>query len=307
MGNMVSHAEGENMNSTEDIKLDRLFSKICGDIRLREPGPGLRASILESISKVNPQKADALRKDQPNGDFPFLYGCLRFNKLIPATSLAAGVLIIAAIFSAFPGFAEAVKNYIMKLTLGKRTHIIQINPPGELRGKKITLRVSQGGEKVEVIQSANVVSQEKRPKTWTLNTPVGSFEGNVPEGGSPSMTTYGTLGETRRFLPALLYPAYLPRQYKFQKAVLSPSKDIFLFFSGPGGGIVMRQSADKKSAVVSGTTDPAIERVKLGGKNDAVWLAGDHNLLWEREDVAYALGGRTLGKEEAVKIAGSIK
>jgi hypothetical protein len=89
--------------------------------------------------------------------------------------------------------------------------------------------------------------------------------------------------------------------------VLAPSKDIFLFFSGPGEDIILRQSADKKSAVASGTTDSAIERVKLDGKNDAVWIAGDHNLLWEREDVSYSLGGRTLSKEEAVEIAVSIK
>jgi hypothetical protein len=144
-------------------------------------------------------------------------------------------------------------------------------------------------------------------KTWIFNTPVGSFEGNIPEGRRPSMVTYETLVEAKHFLPRLFYPAYLPRLYKFQKAVVAPSEDIFLFFSGPGEDILLCQSANKKNAVASGTTDSALEWVKLDGKTDAIWFAGDHKLLWEREDVSYGLGGRTLSKEEAVKIAGSVK
>ena len=296
------------MNSAENIKLDKFFTEICEDIRLREPGPGLRASILAGISKADSQKDGIFRKDESNGIFPFRIGSLFSKKMAPAASLAAIVLVMAAVFSVFPGFAEAVKNYITKLTLGKRTHIIQIDPkPGELRGEKIMLRMSQGGEKVELIRAANEPPRERRLKTWTLNTPVGSFGGNVPEGESFSMTTYNTLEEAKRSLSGLLYPAHLPQGYKFQKAVLAPSKEIFLFFSGPGGDVILRQSADKTSAVASATTEPEIERLKLDGKSEALWIAGEHNLIWEREGIPCSLGGRTLSKEEAVRMAGSIK
>jgi hypothetical protein len=194
------------------------------------------------------------------------------------------------------------------LALGKRTHIVQINPnPGDLSGQKGVVRLAQGAEKVELLQPADETAQERGRKTWRLATSVGSFEGAIPEAGNSSMVTYNTIYAARRFLPGLLYPAHLPRRYEFQKAVLAPSKDIFLFFSGPGGEILLHQSIDKKSAVASVTLEPMVERLKLDGGSEAVWTSGGHNLIWERDDVSFSLGGRMLSKEEAVKIAGSIK
>ena len=114
----------------------------------------------------------------------------------------------------------------------------------------------------------------------------------------------------------VILPSYLPDGYEFDKAefyrdedgIVENTKYIGLYFVNQNTGkyIYMQQSLSDEETAFGIGTDGKIEEVKVN--NEKAILMGERSIYWEYNDVLYSLMGRgEIGREELIKVAGSIK
>jgi hypothetical protein len=152
--------------------------------------------------------------------------------------------------------------------------------------------------------------------------------GNAPPGTNPAVESVASFEEAqRRTAFSLRAPDYLPPGYVLREIKLAPvltgpgtllfssNPNAFLFYEGPGPGIVIIQqsvgpqpggnSSVAVGQVVGLVTDGPLVEVDLSGRT-AAW-ADDCLLLWEENGISYEVGGPGLSLDEAVRIAESLK
>lgn len=109
----------------------------------------------------------------------------------------------------------------------------------------------------------------------------------------------------------VILPSYLPEGYEFDKAsffkdedgIVDNSKYIALYFTNSKTGeyIYMQQRfADKETAYEAGGSK--VEEIKINGADGVIY---DNNLDWEDKGVIYMLNGRTIDRNELIKVAES--
>jgi|GEM_PF-5748001 len=201
---------------------------------------------------------------------------LRFAGALAALLLTAGILFA-------PAGIASLRDFMKRFALGGHTEVVQLRE-----------------QLPEPVSTPPPVI-----RSWLLRTPIGNFGGEVPEGKSAEMVRCNTLAEALKIYPKLLRPAWLPRGYKLRKAMITPESGVLLIYSGAEDDIFLYQLRAGDKTVRRETYSP-VEIISRQGKQ-AVWIPEGYGLIWEEKEVSFTLGGTTLSKKEALKMADSIK
>ena len=221
--------------------------------------------------------------------------------------------------------AQSAKELVRKLVVGPHTYVESVVPkdlPAQLEKSPSTPKGGKGDDH------------------WSFQTSIGRSGGSVPDGREPSMRHFGTFDEAQLVIPYTLYqPDYLPEGYALRGAVAAPDDTLFLFYDGPGGEIILQQTSVRTQVIKKletrvewqedgspitwenevvvekqvvhasvGVTPELIEKVHLKNGQRAAWIEGNtQHLVWEANGISFALGGANLSRDEAIRIAESLK
>ncbi|WMM23875.1 DUF4367 domain-containing protein [Tissierella sp. MB52-C2] len=240
-----------------------------------------------------------------------------------ASFLLIGVLSVSAMQTSF---AQDIIDKIVKIISLKNIEAVQIEPekksyliPENLKGKIF----DKDGNMLEVFQEEGIGTR----KIYTAD---GQEIANIDEESGEIITVADKeLLRKEEYLVIkdadelnsytcfnVILPSYLPDGYKFDRAefykdedgIAENSKYIDLYFvnQNTGKNIYMQQSLSDEETAFGIATDGKIEEVKVN--NEKAILMNERSIYWEYNDVLYSLMGRgEIGREELVKIAGSIK
>lgn len=217
----------------------------------------------------------------------------RHPGMVWGTLAATTVLTLAMIF---PGTTVAVAKdvaarIVKTIQLSSNMIVIEMAPE----------EVSRDEGKGEVTFTAT----EKEEGKTTETTVKVAKEGAVEQTGVISYSTLAKAQEETRF--AIKTPDYLPQGYSFNRAEGYEGSDeyIDLYFDGPGQEIIlMQREMNEDTGFVLGTDMP-VEEIEVNGAKGA-WTE-PHTVMWEKDGVGYSLFCKGFDKEEAIKIARSIK
>jgi outer membrane lipoprotein-sorting protein len=162
-----------------------------------------------------------------------------------------------------------------------------------------------------------VVSTEYRDIKFNTGIPDGEFEFKVPEGAKvvtrepPAPPKKMTLEEVRREVNfTILSPFYLPEGYTFDSATVFKydTKEIVSLTYLKGSEDLMLSEKQRDDA----NPQPEfgdVENVSINGVGGKMISGfGESKMLtWNSGDLELTMLSRTLGKEEMIKVAGSIK
>lgn len=251
----------------------------------------------------------------------------KINK-IKKTGIVAASLLIASTLVAQTTFAQAAVNKIIKsISLGHITMIQdddndepnEIALPDSLKGKVF----DQNKNTIEKITKNSVLDglyTQNGEKIVKLNPEKGTIvtekqykqsEQEIEE-NTLYVTDSSKLNEYTCFDVKL--PTYLPEGYTFKNAEFTKdksgnvkdSKYASINFENKATGkeiyLDERFSCDETKAE-GGAED--IEKININGV-DAI-LSDSKNIDWEADNTIYFLGGKNIGKDEAIKVAESIK
>jgi hypothetical protein len=154
-------------------------------------------------------------------------------------------------------------------------------------------------------------SQTPAPATlqgtrWRILTSIGSLTGIVRDGASSEVAHYRTVTDARRDAPGFRYllPAFLPDGMQLSGVQLSPDKEfVVVTYLGQADRDVVFVARANGMQFVTGRG--AVEKLTLDGI-PAAWVDG-RTLIWEKGGVSYAVGGKGLEKETAIRIAESVR
>jgi len=250
----------------------------------------------------------------------------KINK-IKKTGIAVASLLIASTLVAQTTFAQVAVNKIIKtISLGHITmvqeeddELKEVELPDSLKGnvldknknplEKITKDIyAQGiytkdGEKIYKIDFKNgtIVTEEQAKQ--------------IEEKGKENtlcVSDSSTLNQYTCFDVKL--PSYLPNGYTFDRAEFTKdesgnvkdSKYAELYFKNQKTGkeIYMQERFACEDTRAEGGSDD-IEKININGV-DAI-LSDGKNIDWEANNTVYNLVGKNIGKDEAIKVAESIK
>jgi hypothetical protein len=285
----------------------------AGESRVRE---SLRARLQEAINERRVHGAGP----------PVVRRSWLMRRPLLAAELAL-LLVVALLAVAAPAslaaLVERVARMIEMVRIGEHTEIVRQAPHSEADVAAIVEEYKR---------------QLARGESWSLSTPYGGFGGNVPHGQPASVRRVSRLADLPASTRKLLIPSGVHRGelLRFDHAFLAPGRAAFIFFgSGENeiflaalpvdehravtyGRSVSRKTAGGKRIVVS--PELTTEKLSLGGQT-AVWdpdptafSRGDSRhcsegsaLRWEKDGVSYSLMGRSLRREEAVKLFLSLR
>lgn len=226
-----------------------------------------------------------------------------FNKHRPA--LVFGTVVIAAFLGltlAFPGTMLALvdnvgANITKILKLGSYATVIQIeNPPP---GNAVL-----SDEEKEILQKEGTIIKQTPGGELSVSLKSETGEEKPLEG----TVTYTSLDQAQEAVSfKMLIPEYLPSGYSFKEAQGYEGSDkyINLYFKGTGKDITLLQRVMSDETRFGFATNGPVEPVEINGAAGA-WME-PHTLMWEKDGVVCSLFCSGFSKEEAVKIAGSIR
>jgi len=150
---------------------------------------------------------------------------------------------------------------------------------------------------------------------WTMDTPIGEFQGIAPPGDEATIKEYTSLEEIESDWGHLHQPDYLPEDFVFRKARMAPQDSVYVYYAGPHSELIVAQARLEHS--LEGTRLPSrafatvtrkrIEWVPMGSAGEtARWIEG-HGLIWEKNGMSYLVGGPDLSLSEAERIAVSLR
>jgi hypothetical protein len=253
-------------------------------------------------------------------------GVNKMNKIKKTGIIAASLLVVSTLVSQTT-FAQATVEKILKtLSLGHVTMIeYEGNEPEEaalpesVKGKVFDKNKTPLEKITKDIFSEGIYTEEGEkiakidPKKGTIVTEKQMKEEEEKERNDTLyVTDSSTLNQYTCFKVKL--PTYLPEGYTFKNAEFTKdesgnvkdSKYASINFENKTTGkeIYMQERfACDETKTVSNAED--IQKININGV-EAI-LSNGRNIDWEADGTIYYLGGKNIGKDEAIKVAESIK
>lgn len=292
---------------TEDV--DRLLRE-TGRIDASRPGAEYRkdlvfaAELAATDFSTESTRQASLRRDLLGGHATrqvstrngstWAAGPWRYSRLATAATALAVVLIIVV---AEPHLRAAVVqpaiNYLKQIIVGEHTQAV----------------VAEGFDEDEMtVVLAERARALEAGELWSIRTAVSTVGGDVPPGDDPVILTYSSLGlaESAAAFP-LAKPEYLPENFSFDKAVITPGDGVVLWYAAPGQRITLYQRLVVPGAgtmAMAMGAGSSLEEVSIHGHR-AAWM-NDQKLVWESEGKSFDLEGTRLTLEQALEIARSL-
>jgi len=238
----------------------------------------------------------------------------RSPAMIVTALILAGLLVVML---AWPGAlkvaAQEIQEFVQRLVLGRHTEAVQVDPEHAVFSESAP-------------PARPTVSYDDG---WTIETSIGNFGigSSVPPGQDVTVKRFDTIDEAQATVSfGLRRPGYLPAGYALREVMVAPTDEVFQFYGGPDGDIILLQTpvGEQRITVVEeledglervtvqvdvkaivAMTNESIEPVTLNGQ-PAGWIEG-YGLMWEADDVTYLLGGINLSLDEAIRIAESLE
>ncbi|NPV91660.1 MAG: DUF4367 domain-containing protein [Firmicutes bacterium] len=220
-------------------------------------------------------------------------------------ALVLGTFAIMALLGfamAFPGVMTALADNISAnvskvLQLGPFTTVMQVKDQSP--SENILTQEEQ-----EKLAREGVITKQTDEGEIMISVQSDAAEKKLME----AMVSYPSLGEAQKAVCfKVLAPEYLPVGYSLKEARTYKGSDMYvnLYYSGPGNDIILMQRVLNEETQFGFATDGPVESVEVNGVTGA-WLEPS-GLMWEKDGVSYSLALHGFNKEEAMKIAGSIK
>lgn len=208
------------------------------------------------------------------------------------------IIIMLAIAMVYPGkltaVASSVSDSVLKtFNLGEYSVVIQMKDTAP--EEKVTLTPEQN----EKLAKEGFVEIETADGTISIGT-------NPTE--EAMRDTYASLAEAQKVAGFRVgCPSYLPEGYAFKeaKAYEGSNQYMDLYFNGPGKDIILMERLMNKDTAYVESTNAEVEAVDINGVR-GVWEA-PHTVTWEKDGVNYSLFCKGFNKEEALKVARSVK
>lgn len=252
---------------------------------------------------------------------------MKFSKLKKTGVVAASLLVVSTL-TAQAAFAQDMTNNVVKsLSLGHFTAIQYDGSkeeeyilPGSLK-EKIFDNKGNAIEKITKDTSKDGIYTKDKEKIVSWNAVDGSVttekqakeEEEKAKENTLNITDSSKLSDYTCF--DIKLPAYLPEGYTFEKASFykdekgnvkdSKYADLFFINKVTGKEIYMQErfACDETKAELG--TDDKIESIKINGA-DAI-LEGENHIDWEDNNIIYFLSAKDMTRDEAIKIAESVK
>ncbi|OOM06479.1 DUF4367 domain-containing protein [Clostridium saccharobutylicum] len=255
----------------------------------------------------------------------------RENKVnkIKKTGITAALLLIASTLIAQTTFAQDTVGKIIKRISLDHVTIIQSNDedeskevsvPDSLKGKvldkngNIITKLTKDMEKNGLYTTGGEKIYSLNPDNGTIITEKDAKEEEKKEDeNNLYVTDSSKLNDYTCFDVKL--PTYLPDGYEFDRAVLDrgepneevkDSKYIDLQFKNKSNGkeiFMQERFACEETKTVEDLGN--IKKISINGV-DAI-LSDNNAIEWETNNTIYFLSGKNIGKDEAIKVAESIK
>lgn len=290
---------------------------------IEEEFQDLAGQLIEVDFSKRSNKSYVLNKTLKNIDNK---GVNKMNKIKKTGIIAASLLVVSTLVSQTT-FAQATVEKILKtLSLGHVTMIeYEGNEPEEaalpesVKGKVFDKNKTPLEKITKDIFSEGIYTEEGEkiakidPKKGTIVTEKQMKEEEEKERNDTLyVTDSSTLNQYTCFKVKL--PTYLPEGYTFKNAEFTKdesgnvkdSKYASINFENKATGkeIYMQERfACDETKTVSNAED--IQKININGV-EAI-LSNGRNIDWEADGTIYYLGGKNIGKDEAIKVAESIK
>lgn len=252
-------------------------------------------------------------------------GVNKMNKIKKTGIIAASLLIVSTLVSQTTFAQEAVNKIIKSISLGHVTMIQddandpeEVEVPESLKGEVF----DKSGNLIEKFTKDNTKDgiydkYGKQITEFTMNDGSVTKIKSVKDDNSRSentvyVTDSSKLDEYTCFKVKL--PSYLPEGYAFDRAEfykdndgnVKDSKYAQLYFKNQKTGkeISMQERFACDETKTVGNAEN-IEKININGA-EAI-LSNARNIDWEADGTIYFLSGKNIGKDEAIKIAESVK
>ncbi len=222
----------------------------------------------------------------------------------PTAVVALLFIVFVAPAGLFRAAAAGMEGWVERLALGRHT-VVQYVEPARMAQMTPTL----------VATPASALTVQRLDEALLIRTPQGTLTREpFSEGRAEAVQRFHSFEETRRAVSfRLLQPVRLPNGYALAEALVTPLGRVFLFYDGPNGAITLmqmpverqRDAADGVYADVELLTDQPIHAFVMGGYQ-AAWV-GRRTLMWERDGINLILEGDGLARDEATRIALSLR
>lgn len=252
-------------------------------------------------------------------------GVNKMNKIKKTGAIAASLLIASTLVAQTTFAQDAVNKIIKTVSLGHVTMVQdednnepkEVDLPDSLKGKAF----DKNGKLIEKLTKDNAKGgiydkDGKQITEFTMNdgtvTKIKSKDDNSRSENILYVTDSSKLNEYTCFNVKL--PTYLPDGYTFKNAEFTKdksgnvkdSKYASINFENKATGkeiYLQERFACEETKTVGNAED--IEKININGV-DAI-LSDGKNIDWEADNTIYFLGGKNIGKDEAIKVAESIK
>jgi|GEM_PF-2156375 len=282
-------------------------------------------STGQSKSRIRQQVLSRNQRYNQSNKEVFMNSIFRMRR--PALALGSAVTVaVIALSLAFPGTmtamaSSAAHNIGKILKIGNHSSVIQLDdedtvfpalngeveitmksPNSETMVGEVTISEHGSGS----VAGIAVISPDGETRVAAKAT-TDEYSGETKPPLS-EIIKYDSLSEAQKATSFnVLVPDYLPAGYSFKEAqgYGSASDCIDLNYKGDGQDIILMQKLMNEQTYVTYATNGSVEQVDINGAV-GVWIES-YSLVWERDGVNYSLYCKDLNKDEAIKIARSIK
>lgn len=224
-------------------------------------------------------------------------GDLLALRLLRPLSILVGALALAAVLiqCTYPGGltglnAEVQKAFATVLRVGPATMVETVKDRDALE------------------KSVAAIPDRIRNQVWFEGTPSGTLAGNVLEGESNQVLRFTSYQDAKSSIKfAFVAPRVIPQGYALKDVfVYSLGRHVLFVYSSTDGEITISEVSVSASYAFGFVTDSPFVDVVANG-TQAAWNAANGVLLWEAENISYAVAGRHLKLDDALRIKGGLE